>query len=63
VRGAVGEDCVLLTPDPSWRRPLAVYGRTESTGAAAAFVDLLRARWPAVSGLPERPERLPLTPA
>ncbi|BBC92901.1 hypothetical protein SRO_1725 [Streptomyces rochei] len=62
VRGAVGEDCVLLTPDPSWRRPLAVSARTESTGAAA-FVDLLRARWPAVSGLPERPERLSLTPA
>ncbi|MFC7863640.1 LysR substrate-binding domain-containing protein [Streptomyces murinus] len=63
VSGAVGEDCVLLTPDPSWRRPLAVYARTEPTGAAAAFVDLLRTRWPAVSGLPERPERLPLTPA
>ncbi|CAL2070656.1 MULTISPECIES: LysR family transcriptional regulator [Streptomyces] len=62
VRGAVGEDCVLLTPDPSWRRPLAVYARTEPTGAAAAFVDLLRTRWPAVSGLPERPDRLPLTP-
>ncbi|RRQ82012.1 hypothetical protein CQW39_01645 [Streptomyces griseofuscus] len=44
VRGAVGEDCVLFTPDPSWRRPPAVHGRTESTGAAAAFVDLLRAR-------------------
>ncbi|MFG3357405.1 LysR substrate-binding domain-containing protein [Streptomyces griseofuscus] len=63
VRGAVGEDCVLLTPDPSWRRPLAVYGRTESTGATA------RLRGPAArplarrSGLPERPERLPLTPA
>ncbi|GAA2468270.1 LysR family transcriptional regulator [Actinocorallia cavernae] len=63
VSGAVGEDCVLLTPDPSWRRPLAVYARTEPTGAAAAFVDLLRTRWPAVSGLPERPGRLPLTPA
>ncbi|MFY4717046.1 LysR substrate-binding domain-containing protein [Streptomyces sp. LaBMicrA B280] len=63
VRGAVGEDCVLLTPDPPWRRPLTVYARTEPIGATAAFVDLLRTRWPAVSGLPAGPERLPLTPA
>ncbi|OIK27524.1 LysR family transcriptional regulator [Streptomyces malaysiense] len=62
VRGAVGEECVLLTPEPSWRRPLAVYARTAPTAAAAALVELLRARWPAVSGLPGRPDRLPLTP-
>ncbi|MEW2283104.1 LysR family transcriptional regulator [Streptomyces sp. NPDC047841] len=46
VRGAVGEDCVVLTPDPPWRRPLTVYARVPPTGAAAAFVDLLRAAWP-----------------
>lgn len=46
VRGAVGEDCVVLTPDPPWKRPLTVYARVPPTGAAAAFVDLLRAAWP-----------------
>ncbi|MGZ0202217.1 LysR substrate-binding domain-containing protein [Streptomyces sp. RM1] len=55
VRGAVGEDCVVLTPDPVWRRPLAVYARVPPTGAAEAFVALLRAVWPSVSGLPQRP--------
>ncbi|GGW20162.1 LysR family transcriptional regulator [Streptomyces libani subsp. rufus] len=46
VRGAVGEDCVVLTPEPAWKRPLAVYARVPPTGAAAAFTDLLRAAWP-----------------
>ncbi len=46
VRGAVGEDCVVLTPDPAWKRALTVYARVPPTGAAAAFVDLLRAAWP-----------------
>jgi DNA-binding transcriptional LysR family regulator len=47
VRGAVGEDCVILTPDTAWKRPLTVYAREVPTGAAQAFVDLLRATWPA----------------
>ncbi|QHA07473.1 LysR family transcriptional regulator [Streptomyces broussonetiae] len=46
VRGAVGEGCVILTPDPAWRRPLAVYARVPPVGAAEAFVDLLRTTWP-----------------
>jgi len=41
VRGAVGEDCALLTVDPPWRRELAVFSRVALTGAAAAFTDLL----------------------
>ncbi|WP_330241271.1 LysR family transcriptional regulator [Streptomyces sp. NBC_00525] len=41
VRGAVGEDCALLTVDPAWRRELAVFSRVELTGAAAAFTGLL----------------------
>ncbi|WP_327239622.1 LysR family transcriptional regulator [Streptomyces sp. NBC_01318] len=45
VRGAVGEDCAVLTVDPPWRRQLAVFSRVELTGAAAAFTDLLRAGW------------------
>ncbi|MGW2703289.1 LysR family transcriptional regulator [Streptomyces sp. NPDC001340] len=46
VRGAVGEDCVVLTPDPAWKRALTVYARVPPTGAAEAFVDLLRTTWP-----------------
>ncbi|WP_097251745.1 LysR family transcriptional regulator [Streptomyces sp. Ag109_G2-15] len=46
VRGAVGEDCVVLTPDPAWKRALTIYARVPPTGAAEAFVDLLRATWP-----------------
>ncbi|MFG2606137.1 LysR family transcriptional regulator [Streptomyces sp. NPDC048514] len=46
VRGAVGEDCVILTPETAWKRPLTVYARAAPTGAAQAFVDLLRATWP-----------------
>ncbi|MFF3753334.1 LysR family transcriptional regulator [Streptomyces sp. NPDC002018] len=46
VRGAVGEDCVILRVDPDWRRPLTVFSRVELTGAAAAFAELLRAAQP-----------------
>jgi DNA-binding transcriptional LysR family regulator len=46
VRGAVGEDCVVLSPDPPWKRTLAVFARVPPTGAAEAFVDLLRETWP-----------------
>ncbi|MEU8887632.1 LysR family transcriptional regulator [Streptomyces sp. NPDC048442] len=42
VRGAVGEDCAVLSVDPPWRRALTVYSRVELTGAAAKFADLLR---------------------
>ncbi|AOR31439.1 LysR family transcriptional regulator [Streptomyces fodineus] len=62
VRGALGDDCVILTPDPAWKRPLAVYARVPPTGVAEAFVDILRATWPtppptppARRGRPERP--------
>ncbi|WP_244202072.1 LysR family transcriptional regulator [Streptomyces diastatochromogenes] len=48
VRGAVGEDCVVLTPDPAWKRALTIYARVPPTGAAEAFVDLLRAAWPSL---------------
>ncbi|MCX4528718.1 MULTISPECIES: LysR family transcriptional regulator [unclassified Streptomyces] len=44
VRGAVGEDCVLLSLDPPWHRPLAVFSRVPLTGAAAAFARLLDAQ-------------------
>lgn len=43
VRGAVGEDCAVLTVDPPWTRVLAVFSRVELTGAAAAFTELLDA--------------------
>ncbi|MEU6371904.1 LysR family transcriptional regulator [Streptomyces sp. NPDC046909] len=46
VRGAVGEDCVLLTPDPAWKRPLTAFARVPPSGAAEAFVTLLRDHWP-----------------
>ncbi|MFF9281697.1 LysR family transcriptional regulator [Streptomyces griseosporeus] len=45
VRGAVGEDCAVLSPDPAWRRALSVFTRVPPTGAAEAFVDLLTATW------------------
>ncbi|MFJ9862706.1 LysR family transcriptional regulator [Streptomyces sp. NPDC101165] len=48
VRGAVGEDCVVLTPDPAWKRALTVYARVPPTGAAESFVDLLRTTWPSL---------------
>lgn len=53
VRGAVGEDCAILTPDPAWKRPLAVYARVPPTGAAEAFVDLLRTTWPTPTAPPD----------
>ncbi|MBB6075019.1 LysR family transcriptional regulator substrate-binding protein [Streptomyces paradoxus] len=46
VRGAVGGGCVVLTPDPAWRRTLTVFSRLPPTGAAQRFVDLLRTAWP-----------------
>jgi DNA-binding transcriptional LysR family regulator len=55
VRGAVGEDCVILTPDPAWKRSLAVHTRVPLTGVAEAFVDLLRAAWADLGAPPERP--------
>ncbi|MFF9280232.1 LysR family transcriptional regulator [Streptomyces griseosporeus] len=45
VRGAVGEDCAVLSPDPAWRRALSVFTRVPPTGAAEAFVDLLTVTW------------------
>ncbi|MFI8237900.1 LysR family transcriptional regulator [Streptomyces sp. NPDC085866] len=54
VRGAVGEDCVVLTPDPAWKRALTVYARVPPTGAAEAFVDLLRTTWPALGATAPR---------
>ncbi|MEV7611641.1 LysR family transcriptional regulator [Streptomyces sp. NPDC089799] len=55
VRGAVGEDCVLLSLDPPWHRPLAVWSRVPLTGAAAAFTDLLLRRGPSGGSGPDRP--------
>ncbi|MCX4820044.1 LysR family transcriptional regulator [Streptomyces sp. NBC_01142] len=46
LRGAVGEDCVVLPADPPWRRAMTVFSRVELTGAAAAFTDLLRTSLP-----------------
>jgi DNA-binding transcriptional LysR family regulator len=48
VRGAVGEDCVLLAPDPAWKRAMTVFARVPPTGAARAFVELLRKTWPSM---------------
>ncbi|MFM9372552.1 LysR family transcriptional regulator [Streptomyces sp. Da 82-17] len=42
VRGAVGEDCVVLSVEPSWKRTLTVFTRVEPTGAAAAFVEAVQ---------------------
>ncbi|MFG3282327.1 LysR substrate-binding domain-containing protein [Streptomyces sp. NPDC048111] len=46
VRGGIGEDCVLLSVDASWKRPLTVFSRVELAGAAAAFTELLRGSAP-----------------
>lgn len=54
VGGAVGEDCVVLSPDPPWARALTVFARVPPTGAAEAFVDLLRETWP-LPGAPAAP--------
>ncbi|MFI6002508.1 LysR family transcriptional regulator [Streptomyces sp. NPDC051366] len=44
VRGALGEDCALLSLDPPWHRPLSVFSRVPLTGAAEAFAGLLVSR-------------------
>ncbi len=62
VRGAVGEDCVVLSPDPPWIRPLSVFSRVPPTGVAEAFVDLLRARFPTGTA-PAPPTAPPAAPA
>lgn len=48
VRGAVGEDCVMLGVDaePAWRRDVTLFSRMPLTGAAAAFAELLRGSVP-----------------
>ncbi|MEV3854850.1 LysR substrate-binding domain-containing protein [Streptomyces sp. NPDC050095] len=46
VTGAVGEDCVVLSVEPPWRRSPTVLSRVERVGAAAAFVELLRRSGP-----------------
>ncbi|MEV0203897.1 LysR family transcriptional regulator [Streptomyces sp. NPDC050788] len=56
VRGAVGEDCAVLSHTPPWRRPMTVFTRVPPTGAAQAFVDLLKEAWPA----PGAPVALPV---
>lgn len=56
VRGAVGEDCVVLSPDPPWKRTLTVFARVPPTGAAEVFVDLLRTVWQG----PPAPDAAPL---
>ncbi|MFC0599093.1 LysR family transcriptional regulator [Streptomyces palmae] len=39
---AAGVDCATVPLDPPWRRELTAFSRVELTGAAAAFVELLR---------------------
>lgn len=56
VRGAVGEDCAVLSHAPSWTRDMTVFARVPPTGAAEAFVELLRAAWPK-PGTPASPAR------
>jgi DNA-binding transcriptional LysR family regulator len=56
VRGAVGEDCAVLSHTPPWRRPMTVFTRVPPTGAAQAFADLLREAWPT----PGAPVALPV---
>ncbi|ARP72969.1 hypothetical protein LK07_27900 [Streptomyces pluripotens] len=64
VRGAVGEDCAILTPDPVWRRTLTVHARVPPTGAAEAFVDHLRATWPDLARVRRHDNRgLPAAPS
>ncbi|MFD9823697.1 LysR family transcriptional regulator substrate-binding protein, partial [Streptomyces violascens] len=50
VRGGIGEDCVLLSVDPAWKRALTVFSRVELAGAAAAFTELLRRSAPYGTG-------------
>ncbi|MBH5337521.1 LysR family transcriptional regulator [Streptomyces pactum] len=40
---AAGVDCAMVPVDPPWRRELTAFSRVELGGAAAAFVELLRA--------------------
>ncbi len=57
VRDAVGEDCAVLSHDPPWKRTLTVFARVAPTGAAAAFIDLLRSAWPYPGVAPAAPLR------
>ncbi|GGW49125.1 LysR family transcriptional regulator [Streptomyces caelestis] len=57
VRDAVGDGCVVLTPDPPWKRTLTVFSRLPPTGAAEAFVNLLRSVWPHARAAPASPLR------
>ncbi|GAA2381484.1 LysR substrate-binding domain-containing protein [Streptomyces coeruleofuscus] len=57
VRDAVGDGCVVLNPDPPWKRTLTVFSRLPPTGAAEAFVDLLRTVWPHPRVAPTSPPR------
>ncbi|MFI6373595.1 LysR family transcriptional regulator [Streptomyces sp. NPDC050546] len=57
VRDAVGEDCVVLAHEPPWKRTLTVFARVPPTGAAAAFIDLLRTAWPHPRPAPTAPLR------
>ncbi|MFH8366688.1 LysR family transcriptional regulator [Streptomyces sp. NPDC018031] len=52
VNVAAGVDCARVPIDPPWRRELTAFSRVELTGAAAAFVDLLRAAQPAPAPAP-----------
>ncbi|MFI5722256.1 LysR family transcriptional regulator [Streptomyces cyaneofuscatus] len=56
VRGALGEDCAVLSVDPPWLRALAVFSRVALTGAAAAFTELITAL-PDTGMRPPRPLR------
>ncbi|MFF7311402.1 LysR substrate-binding domain-containing protein [Streptomyces sp. NPDC008137] len=57
VRDAVGEDCAVLAHEPPWKRTLTVFSRVPPTGAAAAFIDLLRSGWPHPRVAPAAPLR------
>ncbi|MEU6907109.1 LysR family transcriptional regulator [Streptomyces coeruleorubidus] len=57
VRDAVGDGCVVLTPDPPWKRTLTVFSRLPPTGAAETFVNLLRTVWPHPRVTPTSPLR------
>ncbi len=43
VRGAVGEDCAVLSVEPAWRRELTVFARSEPTGVLGEFVTVMKA--------------------
>jgi DNA-binding transcriptional LysR family regulator len=46
VRGAVGRDCVVLSHERPWKRPLSLFSRVPPTGVTEVFVDLLRTHLP-----------------